>query len=312
MAKLPHGMEKICYPIKGKESGVILFVVCMNNYFLQYEQTLPYSCYGNVERENDFFKMNTLRMMKKIKSIALVFATLSILIGGTACDETKNKESNTTAESTESVDIANNSNTTNKENEMMKFELLTLPYASDALEPVIGKATIEYHHGKHLNTYVTNLNKLIEGTEFAGMELEEIVKKSEGGIFNNAGQTLNHNLYFTQFSPKGGGQPSGDLLAAIEKKFGSFDNFKKEYEAAATTLFGAGWAWLATDKEGNLEITKEQNAGNPITKGLTPLLGADVWEHAYYLDFQNRRADHVAKLWDIIDWNVVGERYSKR
>lgn len=246
----------------------------------------------------------------KISSILSNLAVAGLLICIPLSADAQKKAKTSVAK--EKINNTINNSNKIKNEKIMKFELLTLPYAHDALEPVISKATIEYHHGKHLNNYVTTLNKLIEGTEFANMELTDIVKKSEGGIFNNAGQTLNHNLYFTQFCPNGGGQPSGDLLAAIEKKYGSFDEFKKEFETAATTLFGAGWAWLATDKDGNLEITKEQNAGNPVTKGLTPLLGVDVWEHAYYLDCQNRRAEHVAKIWDIIDWKEVADRYSKR
>ena len=191
----------------------------------------------------------------------------------------------------------------------MKFELITLPYAADALEPAISTETIAFHHGKHLAGYVSTLNSLIEGTEYANLSLEEIVKKSEGPIFNNAGQLLNHNLYFTQFAPNAGGQPTGKLLAAIEKKWGSFEAFQGEFLTACTTLFGSGWAWLAADAEGNLEITKEANGSNPVVRGLRPIMGIDVWEHAYYLSYQNRRADHIKDVWSIIDWNVVAERY---
>lgn len=191
----------------------------------------------------------------------------------------------------------------------MKFELITLPYAADALEPAISAETITFHHGKHLAGYVSTLNSLIEGTEYANLSLEEIVKKSEGPIFNNAGQLLNHNLYFTQFAPNAGGQPTGKLLAAIEKKWGSFEAFQAEFLTACTTLFGSGWAWLAADDEGNLEITKEANGSNPVVRGLRPIMGIDVWEHAYYLSYQNRRADHIKDVWSIIDWNVVAERY---
>ncbi|WP_082592118.1 superoxide dismutase [Candidatus Symbiothrix dinenymphae] len=190
-----------------------------------------------------------------------------------------------------------------------KFELIKLPYSTDALEPVISRQTIELHHGKHLQTYVNNLNNLVQETKFKNANIETIVKESEGGIFNNAGQLLNHNLYFTQFSPNGGGAPSGKLAAAIDAAWGSFDNFKKEFETAGTGLFGSGWVWLAKDNAGKLSITKEQNAGNPLTKGLTPLLGFDLWEHAYYLDYQNRRADHLKELWKIVDWKVVERRY---
>ncbi|MDR2805030.1 MAG: superoxide dismutase [Dysgonamonadaceae bacterium] len=191
----------------------------------------------------------------------------------------------------------------------MKFELVKLPYATDALEPIIGKQTIEFHHGKHLQTYVNNLNNLIQGTKFENADLETIVRESDGVIFNNAGQVLNHNLYFTQFSPDGGGKPFGKLAAAIDAAWGYFENFQKEFEIAGVGLFGSGWAWLAADKGGKLLIVKEANGGNPVVKGLKPLLGFDVWEHAYYLDYQNRRADHLKELWKIVDWKVVEARY---
>ncbi|MDR1273573.1 MAG: superoxide dismutase [Odoribacteraceae bacterium] len=191
----------------------------------------------------------------------------------------------------------------------MKIELVKLPYATNALEPVIAKQTIEFHHGKHLQAYVNNLNNLLPGTKFENADLVTIVKNSDGAIFNNAGQVLNHELYFTQFSPTGGGRPSGKLAAAIIMYFGSFENFQKEFEAAGVGLFGSGWAWLASDEDGKLSIIKESNAGNPVTKGLKPLLGFDVWEHAYYLDFQNRRADHLKELWKIVDWKAVESRY---
>lgn len=191
----------------------------------------------------------------------------------------------------------------------MKFELIQLPYAADALAPVISKQTIELHHGKHLQTYVNNLNNLVPGSKFENASIEEIVAESDGAIFNNAGQVLNHNLYFTQFSPNGGGKPSGKLAEAIDQAWGSFENFQKEFITAGTSLFGSGWAWLSKDKEGKLLITKEANGSNPVAKGLVPLLGFDVWEHAYYLDYQNRRPDHLNALWNIVDWNIVGERY---
>jgi Fe-Mn family superoxide dismutase len=196
-----------------------------------------------------------------------------------------------------------------KNQKVMKFELMKLPYATNALEPVIGQQTIELHHGKHLQTYVNNLNNLVPGTKFENADLETIVKESDGAIFNNAGQVLNHNLYFTSFKPNGGGAPKGKLADAINAQWGSFDNFKKEFGDAAVSLFGSGWAWLAKDNNGKLLIVKEQNAGNPVKQGLVPILGFDVWEHSYYLDYQNRRADHVTKLWDIIDWDVVSARY---
>lgn len=199
--------------------------------------------------------------------------------------------------------------TTDKKVETMKFELIQLPYAADALAPVISKETIEFHHGKHLLAYVNNLNNLIPGTEFENADLVTIVKKSDGGIFNNAGQVLNHNLYFLSFSPKGGGKPTGKLAEAINKEFGSFEAFQKEFVNAGTTLFGSGWVWLSKDKNGKLVITKEPNGSNPVVKDLVPILGFDVWEHSYYLDYQNRRADHLNALWQIVDWDAVGKRY---
>lgn len=194
----------------------------------------------------------------------------------------------------------------------MTYEMPKLPYANNALEPVISQKTIEFHYGKHLQTYVNNLNNLVPGTSFENKTVEEIVATApDGAIFNNAGQVLNHTLYFLQFAPKPEKkEPSGKLAEAIKRDFGSFDQFKKEFNAASTALFGSGWSWLAADKNGKLILTKEPNGSNPIRNGLTPLLGFDVWEHAYYLDYQNRRADHVDALWDIIDWNVVEGRYA--
>lgn len=199
--------------------------------------------------------------------------------------------------------------TDQKQQEVMKFELIQLPYATDALAPVISKETIELHYGKHLQAYVNNLNNLIKGTKFENSDLITIVKESDGGIFNNAGQVLNHNLYFTSFSPNGGGKPTGELAKMINKEWGSFEEFQKEFVAAGTTLFGSGWVWLSKDKDGKLFITKEPNGSNPVVKGLTPILAFDVWEHSYYLDYQNRRADHLNELWKIIDWNTVSKRY---
>ena len=242
-----------------------------------------------------------------MKTRYITVALASLLIGLSSFD-VKKVETNKAEMQKEDVEVT----ITNKKEANMKFELVKLPYAPDALEPVISATTIGLHHGKHLQTYVNNLNKLIEGTEFANMELVDIVKKSEGGIFNNAGQTLNHNLYFTQFAPNKGGEPTGDLLKAIEAKWGSFAEFKKQFEADATALFGAGWAWLATDKDGNLSINKYSNAGNPVVDGLTPLFGADVWEHAYYVDYENRRAEHLGKIWDITNWDEVAKRYANR
>ena len=191
----------------------------------------------------------------------------------------------------------------------MKFTLMTLPYAPDALEPVISKETIAFHHGKHLAAYVNNLNALLEGSPLAGLPLEEIVLKAEGGMLNNAGQILNHELYFAQFSGNPGKPaPAGKLAEAIVRDFGSFEAFKEEFQKKGATLFGSGWVWLSADKDGKLVITQEANAANPIQKGLKPLLTFDVWEHAYYLDYQNRRPDHLAALWQIVNWEVVESR----
>ena len=189
---------------------------------------------------------------------------------------------------------------------------MALPYAPEALEPVISKETIAFHHGKHLAGYVNNLNALLEGSPLAGLPLEEIVLKAEGGMLNNAGQILNHELYFGQFSGKPGKPaPAGKLAEAIERDFGSLEAFKEEFQKKGATLFGSGWVWLSADKNGKLVITQEANAANPIQKGLKPLLTFDVWEHAYYLDYQNRRPDHLAALWQIVDWTVIEKRYNQ-
>ncbi len=190
-----------------------------------------------------------------------------------------------------------------------KFELIQLPYNADALAPVISAETIGFHYGKHLQAYVNNLNNLLPGSGFEGLSLEEIVTKSEGGIFNNAGQILNHNLYFTQFkAPAKENVPTGKIADAINAQFGSFEAFKAEFEKKGATLFGSGWVWLSSDKDGKLVITQETNAGNPLTKGLNPLLTFDVWEHAYYIDFQNRRPDYLSSLWQIVNWDEVNNR----
>ncbi len=203
----------------------------------------------------------------------------------------------------------NNENNNSKINVNMKFEKVALPYATDALEPVISKQTVELHYGKHHQAYVDNLKKLVVGTKFEDADLETVVKESDGAIFNNAGQILNHNLYFTSFKKDGGGDPTGRLGEAINEQFGSYDKFKEEFNAAGVSVFGSGWVWLAKDVNGKLSIEKESGGGNPVTKGLTPILGFDVWEHSYYLDYQNRRADHLKEIWKIIDWEVVGQRY---
>lgn len=193
---------------------------------------------------------------------------------------------------------------------MNKFELIQLPFAPDALEPIISRQTVALHHGKHLQTYVNNLNATLPGTPFENLPLEEIVRKADGGIFNNAGQILNHNLYFEALrSPREDNQPTGRLSDAIKKQFGSFETFQQEFTQKGVILFGSGWVWLSSDKDGQLVITQEPNAQNPVTKGLQPLLTFDVWEHAYYIDYQNRRADHLAAMWQIVNWDVVEQRY---
>lgn len=192
----------------------------------------------------------------------------------------------------------------------MKNEMPKLPYPQNGLEPVISAETIEYHYGKHLQTYVTNLANLTKGSADESKEVEEIVRTApDGGIFNNAGQVLNHTLYFLQFTaPKADNVPTGKLKELIIRDFGSVEEMKTQFENAAVTLFGSGWAWLSLNKDGKLQITKESNAGNPLRQGNKPLLCFDVWEHAYYIDYRNRRAEHVKKLWDIIDWNVIEQR----
>ena len=191
----------------------------------------------------------------------------------------------------------------------MLYTLPKLPYANDVLAPVISKETIKFHYGKHERTYIENLNNLIKGTEMEHLSLEEIIQKSTGPLFNNASQAWNHIFYFFSFSPDGGGEPKGDLRQAIDFQFGSFELFKKQFTEAGIKLFGSGWVWLSSDDDGNLFITQGSNASNPLTEELTPLLAFDVWEHAYYLDYQNRRADALNALWNIIDWDIVETRF---
>ncbi|MDR2937735.1 MAG: superoxide dismutase [Prevotellaceae bacterium] len=191
----------------------------------------------------------------------------------------------------------------------MKFELPQLPYALDALAPTMSKQTLEFHHGKHLQAYVNNLNGMIAGTPFENADLETMIKQAEGAIFNNAGQVWNHTFFFNQFSAKPQAKPTGKLAEAIDKSFGSFDTFKEQFSKAAVGLFGSGWAFLAQNSDGTLAITQEQNAGNPLRKNQKPLLCCDVWEHAYYLDYQNRRPDFVGKFWDLVDWKVIESRF---
>jgi Fe-Mn family superoxide dismutase len=191
------------------------------------------------------------------------------------------------------------------------FILITLPYALNALEPVISAQTLSFHHGKHLQAYVNNLNALLPGSSFEGLSLEEIVCKVDGAVFNNAGQILNHNLYFTQFrAPLEGNVPEGALAAQITKQWNSFEAFQAEFVAKGAGLFGSGWVWLSAQADGTLVITQEPGAHNPVEKGLRPLLTFDVWEHAYYLDYQNRRPDYLKALWNIVNWPEIERRYS--
>lgn len=194
----------------------------------------------------------------------------------------------------------------------MKYEQPKLPYAPDALAPAISKETVEYHYGKHEKAYIDNLNSLIKDTEYEDLDLEDIIRKAEGPLFNNASQAWNHIFYFFTFSPEGGGEPQGELRKAIERDFGSFDDFKHAFVQGGVGLFGSGWVWLSKDNDGNLFITQGSNAESPLRKGLTPLLTFDVWEHAYYLDYQNRRKDALEALWDIVDWDVVEERFDTK
>jgi len=193
----------------------------------------------------------------------------------------------------------------------MNHQLPALPLAADALEPVISAETIDYHYGKHHQAYVTNLNNLVPGTEFENASLEEIVLQSDGGIFNNAAQVFNHTFYWNCLSRHGGGEPTGALAVAIVDAFGSFADFKEQFTAAAATQFGSGWAWLSLDKEGQLQVTSTANQDNPLSDGLQPILGLDVWEHAYYLNYQNRRPDYIEAWWNVVDWAAVEENLKR-
>ncbi len=193
----------------------------------------------------------------------------------------------------------------------MKHELPALPFAQDALAPVISAETLDYHYGKHHNAYVTNLNNLAPGTEFENSSLEEIIMKASGGIFNNAAQVWNHTFYWNCLSPNGGGAPSGDLGAAMDAAFGSFDNFKAEFSKAAATNFGSGWTWLVKNADGSLAIASTSNAGTPMTSGQTALLTVDVWEHAYYVDYRNARPKYLEEIWKIFNWDFVAEQFAK-
>lgn len=193
----------------------------------------------------------------------------------------------------------------------MRFTQPRLPYIPDALAPVISQTTIDYHWGKHTKAYIDTLNKLIENTEFENLPIESIIKNSDGALFNNASQAWNHVFYFYQFSPEGRREPLGKLRAQIEKQFESVEKFKEQFEEAGKTLFGSGWVWLSADSKGELLITQGKNAESPLKNDLLPLLTFDVWEHAYYLDYQNLRAQYLHKLWDIIDWQIIEDRYTE-
>jgi len=193
----------------------------------------------------------------------------------------------------------------------MKFELSSLKYDAGDLAPHLSAETLEFHHGKHHLAYVNNLNNLLPGSPFEEATLETMIRKAEGGIFNNAAQVWNHTFYFSTFSPKGKRAPMGTVAKAIEAEYGSFDAFKEAFARAATTLFGSGWAWLCMKPDGRLTITQEQNAGNPIRAGLVPLMTCDVWEHAYYLKYQNKRPEYVEAFWNVVNWDEVSKRYKQ-
>ena len=189
----------------------------------------------------------------------------------------------------------------------MKFVLPDLPFPKDSLAPIISEETLDYHWGKHHAAYVNNLNNLVPGTEFEGLTLEEIIKKSQGGIFNNSAQIWNHSFFWDCLSPNGGGTPTGVVLAAIEKNFGSYEDFKTKFSTSAATLFGAGWAWLTKNPDGSLEIVQTSNANTPLTTEKKPLLTLDVWEHAYYIDYRNARPKFIEKFWDLVNWDNVAK-----
>ena len=191
----------------------------------------------------------------------------------------------------------------------MEHKLPELPYALDALEPHLSKETLEYHYGKHHQTYITNLNNLIKGTEFENAPLEEIVKKSSGGLFNNAAQTWNHTFYWLGFTPKGQGKPAGALAAAIDAKWGSFEKFQEAFNTVAAGTFGSGWAWLASDASGKLEIMALGNADTPMKHGKKAILTIDVWEHAYYIDYRNERPRFVQGFWNVANWDFAASQY---
>jgi len=192
----------------------------------------------------------------------------------------------------------------------MAIELPALPYDRTALEPHISGETIDYHYGKHHNTYVVNLNNMIAGTEHENQSLEDIIRNSSGGLFNNAAQIWNHTFYWNCLSPNGGGEPTGDLLAAIERDFGSFAEFKEAFSKTAITTFGSGWGWLVKTPEGKLELASTSNAETPLTGDNTPLLTCDVWEHAYYVDYRNARPKYVEAFWNLVNWEFVAQQFA--
>lgn len=195
---------------------------------------------------------------------------------------------------------------------MMTHSQATLPYAMNALEPYMSQETLEYHYGKHHKTYVDNLNRLIVGTPFENSSLEEIVRRAEGPLFNNAAQTWNHDLFFLSLSPQAKTAPEGALKSAIERDFGSLEAFKEQFDKAATGLFGSGWVYLAENPDGKLEIVSESNAGNPLRRGLKPLMCVDVWEHAYYIDTRNSRPEFLKNFWKLLDWKSIEQRYEAK
>ncbi len=193
----------------------------------------------------------------------------------------------------------------------MEHKLPELPYAMDALAPTISKETLEYHYGKHHQTYVTNLNNLIKGTEFEEMSLEDIIMKSSGGLFNNAAQIWNHTFYWNCLSPNGGGEPTGELAAAINASFGSFANFKEEFSKCSITTFGSGWGWLVKNSDGSIALASTSNAGTPMTEGQTALMTCDVWEHAYYIDYRNARPKYLEAFWKLVNWDFIAANFNK-
>ena len=194
----------------------------------------------------------------------------------------------------------------------MEHKLPDLPFTKDSLAPAISPETLEYHYGKHHKTYVDNLNRLIPGTEFENLSLEDVIKKASGGVFNNAAQIWNHTFYWNCLSPKGGGEPQGDLTKTITKTFGSFEQFKEKFTNAAVTLFGSGWAWLVKNADGSLSIEATSNAGNPLKDGKKPLLTCDIWEHAYYIDYRNARAKYVEAFWKLVNWKFVEGNFTQK